>query len=156
MSEKSDRVVQPGAKGRITLRLETVGYSGATTEAALIQWVDSSVPVTRAEMKMDVQPVLEVTPKRMVRFRSIAGTPMTQKVTIRSADCTPFTVSEVETSSAVVSAVIEGEGSEYGLSITLSAEAPAGMLKETVVVHTDLPTVPRLEIKVTGVVKAAP
>jgi hypothetical protein len=153
MTEKSDRSIAPGKTGTISLRLETADYSGPVTEAALIQWVDSAVPVTRVELKLDVKPVLQVLPKKLVRFKAALGKVVTQSVDLKAADGKPFKVTGVETSKPFLkaAAVAAGAGG-YRLTITLGADAPAGMLKETVTVRTDIPTLPSLTLNVTGIV----
>ncbi len=155
MHETSDRVVPAGGKAVVSLTLETVGYEGETTEAALIEWVGATVPVTRAEMRMTVEPVLAIEPQRLIRFRVLQGEAARQVLALRSPRGTPFTVSSAQTSSELLSAVIEPEDGGYRLVVSLSPDAPVGMLRETVTLHTDLPTVPTIELKVTGVVRRA-
>ena len=154
MHERSDRSVPPGGEGTVALTLETVGYAGPTTEAALIEWVGADVPVTRAEMHMTVQPVIEVVPARLVRFRTTAGRAATEKLRLRSPRGGGFQVVSVEPSADFVTAALAPADDGYTLTITVTAEAPAGLLRETVTVRTDLPTVPKLELKVTGLVRA--
>lgn len=156
MSERSDRSIQPGSTGTISLHLDTEEYAGPTTEAALIQWANAGVAVTRVELNLDVQPVLEVLPKRLVRFRAVQGTASEQVVELRTTDSAPFKVSRVEASAPHLSAFAEAVSPGLcRLTIKLSADAPAGMLRETVKVHTDLPTLPAVTVNVTGVVAAA-
>ncbi len=156
MSEQSDRSIAPGESGQVTLRLETIGYSGPTKEAALIQWVDGPVAVTRVELGLTVQPVLEVLPRRLVRFRSAQGQSATESVEIRRHDKSPFKITRVEPSSAFIQAKVTAAAEAgYEMTITLGPDAPSGMLRETVTLHTDLATVPTLPIKITGVVRAA-
>jgi hypothetical protein len=152
MTQEADHSVAPGQSGTITLSLETIGYSGPTTEAALIQWVDSLVPVTRAEMTMTVQPVLEVLPHKLVRFRAIEGKAKTEEVEIRRADGKPFKVKEVTTDAEFLTVKVTPGEASYRLAVTLGADAPNGLVKGTIFVNTDLPTLPKLEIKVTGLV----
>ena len=154
MSEESVRSIPPGQSGRIAFRLETAGYSGPTTEAGMIQWFDATVPVTRAEMKLDVRPLLEITPRRLLRFRSTKGQEASDVLEIRKSDGTAFSVSKVETSSDFLHANVERLGVGYRLHATLTGNAPLGMLKGSVILHTDIARLPKLEVKVTGVVQA--
>ncbi len=155
MSESSDRSVAAGATGTITLRLETADYNGPTTEAALVQWVDAPVSVTRVELKLDVRPALVVEPRRLIRFRAAHGTASSQVVQIRTADGSPFRVLGVDGSAPFLSgtATVTTPGT-YQVTVTLGADAPVGMLKEAVTVRTDLPTLPALRLSVTGLVAA--
>ncbi len=155
MSERSDRSIQPGSNGIITLRLETEEYSGPTTEAALIQWANAAVAVTRVELTFDVQPVLEVLPKRLVRFRGVQGKRSEQAVDLKTADGSGFEVTKVETSAPHLSAAAQAIApGSYRLTVTLAADAPSGMLRETVTVHTTIPTLPTVKLNVTGLVVA--
>jgi len=155
MSETSDRGVQPGSRGSISLRLETDEYSGPTTEAALIQWTNAPVAVTRVELTLDVQPVLEILPKRLVRFRGVEGKPSEEVLELKTADGAAFQVTGVETSAPHLSATASALGTgHYRLTVTLAPDAPTGMLRETVTVHTDLPTLPAVKLNVTGLVAA--
>jgi len=154
MTEESDRAIAPGQVGTITLRLETDAYSGPTTEAALIQWPDNPVGVTRVEMKLDVQPVLEVKPSALVRFRVLQGQTASQQITLTAPDGAPFVVTSAECNSPHLGTdLVPLDGGGYRFDITLKASAPVGMLREIVLLHTDLASLPSLEIKVTGVVK---
>jgi hypothetical protein len=153
MSEQSTRRIEPGTTGTISLRLETVGYSGDTTEAALIEWIDRPVALTRAEMKMVVQPIIEVSPRKLIRFRATQGEEATDQVTLRRADGKPLQVSSVETSAGYLAATVEPlEDGGVQVVVTLGADAPNGILKGTVSLHTDVPEVPVLELKVAGLV----
>jgi hypothetical protein len=155
MHETSDRVVPAGGQAVVSLTLETVGYEGETTEAALIEWVGAEVPVTRAEMRMTVEPVLAIRPRRLIRFRVAEGEAASQELELRSPRGASFAVTSAETSSELLSARVEREDGGYRLVVSLSPDAPVGMLREKVTLHTDLPTVPTLELKVTGVVRRA-
>jgi hypothetical protein len=155
-AEPSATTIAPGASETITLRLETDGYSGPTQESALVQWVDSPVAVTRVNLELTVEPVLEVTPRRLVRFRTNAGESVTEELHIRKPDGGPFAILDIRPSSdvlAVTSRSDDGDG--YVVSITLSDAAPPGMLRETVTLETDLDTLPELVVKVTGVVRSS-
>jgi hypothetical protein len=153
LSEESDKVIPPGQVGTISLLLETDGYAGPTTEAALIQWPDAAVGVTRVEMKMDIRPVLQVEPSALIRFRMIQGQASSQQVTLTSPNNEPFTVSSVDCESSHLTSSLEPvEGGGYRLTLTLAGDTPVGMLRETVLIHTDLETLPILSLKVTGVV----
>lgn len=155
MTERSDRSIQPGSTGTISLYLDTEEYAGPTTEAALIQWANATLPVTRVELTLDVQPILEVLPKRLVRFRVVQGNRSEQMVELRTADSGPFEVTAVETSAPHLSASAQAVSpGSYRLTVALTADAPVGMLRETVTVHTTLPTLPTVTINVTGLVAA--
>jgi len=155
LTERSDRSIQPGSTGTVSLRLDTEEYAGPTTEAALIQWANAAVSVTRVELNLDVQPVLEVLPKRLLRFRAVQGTGSEQVVELRTADSGPFEVTAVETSAPHLSASAQAVSpGSYRLTVALAADAPVGMLRETVTVHTTLPTLPTVTINVTGLVAA--
>jgi hypothetical protein len=155
MTQSSDREVAPGGSGTITLRLETVGYAGATTEAALIEWIDRQVALTRAEMKMVVQPILEVSPRKLVRFRAVEGEPATDQVTVRRSDGKPLVIQKVETSASYLTAAAKGtEDGGVEVVVTLGPDAPNGILKGSLSLHTDVPEMPILELKVAGLVAA--
>jgi hypothetical protein len=156
MTEKSPRSIAAGGRGTVTLRLETADYSGPTTEAALIQWVDAPVPVTRIELKLDVKPVLQVLPKKLIRFRASQGAASEQVLDLETSDGKAFKITAVETSARFLSGAVTAAGAgAYRLTVTLSGDAPAGMLKESVTLHTDLPTLPTVKLNVTGLVTEA-
>ncbi len=154
-AEPSATTIAPSGSATITLRLETEGYSGPTQESALVQWVDSSVAVTRINLELTVQPVLEVTPRRLVRFRTDAGTAATEEIRIRTPDGSPFALLAVEPSSDILSVSHTEQADGYAISITVSDQAPPGMLRESITVRTDLATMPELVVKVTGVVRSS-
>jgi len=160
MTQESERRIEPGATGTITLRLETVGYSGPTTEAALIEWIDSTTGLTRIEMKMDVQPIFEFEPYKLFRYKAIEGEVATDEITVRRADGKPFEIKKIEPSDTYLNAVAtQIEENAYRLVATLGADAPNGILKASITLHTDLPGNPTVEIKALGLVaktKAVP
>jgi hypothetical protein len=97
--------------------------------------------------------VLEVLPKRLVRFRGVQGKRSDQAVELRAADGAQFEVTKVETSAPHLSASAQKiTPASFRLTVTLAADAPTGMLRETVTVHTTIPTLPTVKLNVTGLV----
>ena len=119
-----------------------------------MQWVDATVPVTRIEMVLTVQPVLEVQP-RMVRIRTTEGKGASQRVTISTHGGEAFAITKVTASKPFLQTSLSGEGASRQLTITLAADAPTGLQPESVTVHTDLEQVPTVTIKVIAAVKPA-
>ena len=152
-AEPSATTVAPGGQETITLRLETAGYSGETRESALVQWVDSPVAVTRINLELTVVPVLEVSPRRLVRFRTVQGTQAVQEVSIQKPDGGAFELVAIEPSGDHIDVASQQNGNGYTLRITLLPTAPVGMLREKVIVRTNLESLPELELKITGVVR---
>jgi len=155
MEAEFDQEVAPGGTGHITILLESDDYSGAVRESALVLWLDRAVAVTTVDVLTTVKPLVEVLPRRLVRFSVSSGESAAAEVEVRSPDGTPFRVTGVESSKPYLRARAEGEreGVSHRVVIELAGDAPPGMLRESITLATDLPGNPKVELKITGVVR---
>lgn len=152
-AEADGRTVAPGATGHITVTLESDEYSGPVRESALVLWQDRAMAVTTVEVVTTVEPLVEVLPRRLVRFSVDSGEGAVAEVELRSADGAAFRITGAECSQPYLRASARGEGASHLVTVELAEDAPPGMLRDTVTIATDLPGAPTVELKITGVVR---
>lgn len=156
-----DRSIDPGATGLVKADLDTAGFRGQIRKTLLVTSNDPVSPSASLEVAADVRPVLEVSPKPLVRIETDQGRSASSSVSIKAADPAggAFSVTSVEPSQPWVRATVtavSGDGpSRYDIQLEVTADAPAGILNVPVVVHTDHPKAPTLDLRVVGRVRGS-
>jgi len=159
-----DKEVPPGGTGVIRAKLDTTNFNGPISKSLLVITNDPEKPSMNLVLKADVQPILEVLPRPLVRFNAIQLEQVTDKVTVVSDQPEPFTISKAVSTVPYITASVRklGEGelvagkqkSQYEVALTLTGKAPVGPINAEVVLKTDNPKAKEVPIKVFGVVRA--
>jgi len=159
-----DQFVEPGSTGSITALVDTAEFSGPITKSVLVTSNARQAGALTLTIRADVKPVLEILPRALVRLNTTQGTPASSSVIVTSASGSPFEITAVDTQSPNVAAVVRrlsGDelmpgrgGSQYEVTVSLSADAPAGMVNVPVTIRTDQANARTVELKVVGFVKS--
>src|SRR5208337_3359973 len=159
-----DHTVAPGGNGKVNAEVDTTGFSGPISKAIVVFSNDPATPQVNLVIKAEVKAFVEVLPRPLVLFRSvIQGEAATEKLTLVSADGSNFKVTAVNAAGGPYQVayrelpekerIPDRKGSQWELTVTVSATAPEGMLNNKIVVKTDAPKAPEVAINVTGAVR---
>ena len=158
-----DKIVKPGEEGKVISHVDTKTFAGPISKSILLVSNDPDRPQINLFIKAIVKPFVDVLPNAYVRFSLIKGDSDSQNVILVS-DEKSFKPVVAEVSQPYVKAEIApaGEkdkipghaGEQYRLKLTLSAEAPEGLLNAPVRITTGVSQQPTVEIPVAGIVRA--
>lgn len=145
-----DRAVPPGGEGKITLRVNLMGYEGPVSKTATVSCNDPRNQRALLTMKGTVKPLIAVRPNRYVQFQGPAERLAPAAVEL-VANPQTFQVQKTEDNlQGKVSYKLETieEGKHYRLLIT--NESKEGNYAGFIKVLTDHPGKPELIIRVNG------
>jgi Protein of unknown function (DUF1573) len=157
-----DKVIKPGAEGKIQSRVDTKSFSGPISKSVLLISNDPDRPQMNVFIKALVKPFVDVLPQAFVRFSVIKGDNAGQDVVLLS-DEKGFRPTIAETSQPYVKAeilpagdkdkVAGRSGDQYKLRISVTPDAPEGLLNAPIRVATGVTQQPTVEIPVSGIVR---
>ncbi len=156
-----DQSIDPGGQGVIRAKVDTTEFTGAITKSVLVVSNDPERPTLRLLARAEVQPVLAVLPRPIVRLGAVEGTAASDRVilapteagldyrVLQVASSLPFLKAQVRPLAA--DEQVEGYAvPQYALELTLSGDAPLGIVNGEVKVTTDLDGARLLTVKVVG------
>lgn len=145
----SEKSVPPGGESHITSRLSLQGRSGPQHKTIVVDSNDPLQPQTILTIKGEVGAAVSVQPAQITMPRVPTGSQPSTDVLVTGGDGTPFKVTAVESTSDDLAAVVESleEGKSYRVNIALKKPL-TGAFNATVVVRTDHPRRPTIEIPV--------
>lgn len=164
-----DRIIAPGASGKIHAEIDTSTLMGATSRAIQVFTNDTEKPLLHLTFKAQVVPSLKVTPG-YARYQVVHGEtePGIVRQTIWAADDEPFQVVSAESPLPYLTTRFwkaseeerhdapDAEGDQWIVELELAYnEAPVGPLVQMVEVRTTHPEQKRLQIPVSGFVRPA-
>jgi hypothetical protein len=157
-----DKVIKPGAEGKIVTSVDTKNFAGPISKSLLVLSNDPDRPQINLFIKAVVKPFVDVLPQPYVRFAVVKGDSDSRDVIIFSEEKT-FKPTVAELAQPYVRADISpaGEkdkvtgraGEQYKLHITITGDAPEGLLNAPIRVATGVSQQPTLEIPVSGLVR---
>ncbi|HEX9687671.1 MAG TPA: DUF1573 domain-containing protein [Thermoanaerobaculia bacterium] len=157
-----DKLIKPGAEGKIVSNVDTKSFSGPISKSVLIVSNDPERPQMNIFIKALVKPYVDVLPQAFVRFSVIKGDNSGQDVILLSEE-KGFQPTIAETSQAYVKAEIHPAGdkdkiagrtgNQYRLHINVTPDAPEGLLNAPIRVATGVAQQPTVEIPVSGIVR---
>lgn len=158
-----DRAVAPGEAGRIHTVLDTTGYRGPVSWALMVFTNDPATPQVNLTVRANVVSFVEVLPRPLVRVNVLQGDTVQEKVVLASGTGAPFRVVGVSGAGEHVQTAVREllgddrvanqKGSQWELSITITPGAPEGVLHRDLVVKTDLPKAPEVNVSLSGVIR---
>lgn len=158
-----DKVVKPGEEGKIVSHVDTKTFSGPIAKSILVVSNDPDRPQLNLFVKAIVKPFVDVLPNAYVRFSVIKGDSESQSVILVS-DEKSFKPVVAEAAQPYVKAEIApaGEkdkipgrsGEQYRLKLTITGDAPEGLLNAPVRITTGVAQQGQVEIPVAGIVRA--
>src|SRR4029450_978755 len=157
-----DKVIKPGAEGKIQSSVDTKSFSGPISKSVLVVSNDPERPQMNLFIKALVKPFVDVLPQAFVRFSVIKGDSAGQDVLLFSEE-KGFRPTIAETSQPYVKAEIlpAGDkdkiagraGDQYKVRINVTPDAPEGLLNAPIRVATGVAQQPTVEIPVSGIVR---
>ena len=158
-----DKVIKPGGEGKVQTSVDTKSFSGPISKSVLLVSNDPERAQINLFIKATVKPFVDVLPQPYVRMSIVKGDSDARDVIIISEEKS-FKPTITESSQPYVKAEITpaGEkdklpgrpGEQYKLHITVTPEAPEGLLNAPIRVSTGVSQQPSVEIPVSGIVRA--
>ncbi|MGH9369140.1 MAG: DUF1573 domain-containing protein, partial [Thermoanaerobaculia bacterium] len=158
-----DKLIKPGSEGKLTSSVDTKNFSGPISKSILLVSNDPERPQLNLFIKAIVKPFVDVMPTGYVRFSVVKGDSAAQDVVLVSEEKT-FKPMIAETAQPYVKAELipAGEkdkiagrpGDQYKLRVSVTAEAPEGLLNAPIRITTGVPQQPTVEIPVSGYVRS--
>jgi hypothetical protein len=157
-----DKLVKPGADGKVKASVDTKSFSGPISKSVLVVSNDPERPQMNLFVKAVVKPFVDVAPQQYVRFSVVKGDAATQDVVLISEE-KGFKPTIAETAQPYVKAEITPAGDkdkiagrlgeQYKLSISVTPDAPEGLLNAPVRITTGVQQQPNMEVPVSGIVR---
>ncbi len=157
-----DKLIKPGAEGKVHTSVDTKSFSGPISKSVLVVSNDPDRPQMNLFVKALVKPFVDVAPQAYVRFSVVKGDPASQDVVLISEE-KGFKPVVAETAQPYVKAEVSPAGDkdkiagrpgeQYKLAISVTPDAPEGLLNAPVRLSTGVSQQPTLEIPVSGIVR---
>ena len=157
-----DRVIKPGAEGKITLSIETKTFQGAISKTALVLFNDPTSPQATLNVQFYVKPFVETHPYGFFRIQALTGETVTSDMILASDD-PAFAPTKIEVPFKFLKATVTelsekervaGKGAkQYKLALSNTPEAPEGLLTGHVKLQTGVKQQPELELSLSGYIK---
>lgn len=157
-----DKLIKPGAEGKVHTSVDTKSFAGPISKSVLVVSNDPDRPQMNLFVKAIVKPFVDVAPQQYVRFSVVKGDPASQDVILISEE-KGFKPTVAETAQPYVKAEISPAGDkdkiagrpgeQYKLAISVTPDAPEGLLNAPVRVTTGVAQQPNLEVPVSGIVR---
>ena len=158
-----DKVIKPGAEGKVMTSVDTKSFSGPISKSVLLVSNDPERAQINLFIKATVKPYVDVLPQPYVRMSVVKGDSDARDVIILSEEKS-FKPTIAETSQPYVKAEVSpaGEkdkipghpGEQYKLHITVTGDAPEGLLNAPIRITTGVSQQPSIEVPVSGLVRA--
>ena len=158
-----DKLVKPGGEGKIQTSVDTKSFSGPISKSVLLVSNDPERGQINLFIKANVKPFVDVLPQPYVRMSVVKGDSDARDVILLSEE-KGFKPSITEAAQPYVKAEITpaGEkdkipgrpGEQFKLHITVTPDAPEGLLNAPIRVATGVSQQPSVEIPVSGIVRA--
>ena len=157
-----DKVIKPGAEGKITLTVDTKSFQGVISKTALVMSDDPSTPQTTLFLQANVKPYVETLPYGFFRIQALTGEPSTAELILIS-DEPDFKPSGATVQQSYLKASltpvaekdrIPNKGpNQWKATLTCDANAPEGLLGGYVKVQTGTKKQPEMDLAISGYVK---
>lgn len=164
-----DKVIKPGATGKVTAHVDTTQFAGPISKAVTIQTNDPNTPTSQLTITAMVKPFVEAVPAGFVRYNLIQGDAQTQSVTLytEEPESEPWEIKSIETPGDYVKASFrkienaserikagQPNQNQYKVDITLGGpSAPIGPLADKLKIVSNSKHQPEYQISLTGLVR---
>ncbi|MGE5276738.1 MAG: DUF1573 domain-containing protein [Acidobacteriota bacterium] len=158
-----DKVIKPGAEGKVVSSVDTKNFSGPISKSILLVSNDPDRPQLNLFIKAVVKPFVDVMPTGYLRFSAVKGDSAAQDVVLVSEEKTfKPTVAEMSQPYVKAELIPAGEkdkiagraGDQYKLHVSVTGDAPEGLLNAPIRISTGVPQQPTLEIPVSGYIRS--
>ena len=157
-----DKMIKPGADGKVHTSVDTKNFSGPISKSVLVVSNDPDRPQMNLFVKAVVKPFVDVAPQGYVRFSVVKGDPASQDVILISEE-KGFKPTVTEVSQPYLKAeilpvgdkdkVAGRPGEQYKLAVSVTGDAPEGLLNAPIRITTGVQQQPTLEVPVSGIVR---
>ncbi len=157
-----DRVIKPGAEGKVTLSIETKAFQGSISKTALVLFNDPTTPQMTLNVQAYVKPFVETHPYGFFRIQALTGETATSDMILTSDD-PAFSPTKVELPYKFLRATVTelpekerlaGKGAkQYKIALSNAPDAPEGLLTGYVKLQTGVKQQPELELSLSGYIK---
>ena len=158
-----DKVIKPGGEGKVVTSVDTKAFAGPISKSVLLVSNDPERGQINLFIKATVKPFVDILPQPYVRVAVVKGDTDSRDVILLSEEKT-FKPTVAEASQPYVKAEIAPAsdkdkipghpGEQYRVRITVTADAPEGLLNAPVRIATGVAQQPTVEIPISGVVRA--
>jgi hypothetical protein len=158
-----DKVIKPGAEGKVLSSVDTKNFAGPISKSILLVSNDPDRPQLNLFIKAMVKPYVDVLPTGYLRFSVVKGDAASQDVVLVSEEKS-FKPTVAESAQPYVKAEVipAGEkdkiagrnGDQYKMHVSVTADAPEGLLNAPIRISTGVPQQPTVEIPVSGYVRS--
>jgi len=157
-----DKVIKPGAEGKIALTIETKQFTGPIVKTALVLTNDPTMPQMTLHISAVVKPYVETAPYGFFRIQALTGESAVSEMILGSDD-PAFAPSKIEVpykflkttlAEATEKERVAGKGAkQYKLTLSNAPDAPEGLLGGYVKLQTGVKQQPELELAISGYIK---
>ncbi len=157
-----DRIVRPGKRGKIPIKLSTKRFSGALKKPVTINSnVSGSDAVITLQLVGEAWRAFDVSPRKASFGRAsrddIESRPMTKKLTIVNNLDTPIHIGNISSSNPVFTATVKPmvEGKKYDLEIGLKPPLQSGSNFTTLSIESGIEGDPTIQVQASVYVTSA-
>lgn len=157
-----DKVIKPGAEGKVTLTVDTKNFSGPISKTALLITDDPTVPQKTLFLSAIVKPFVEALPYGFFRIQALSGEASTADLILVS-DEPDFKPTKAEAPNSFLHValapvpekeLVKDHGpNQWKVSVTTAPDAPEGLLGGNVKVTTGVKKQPEIELPISGFIK---
>lgn len=150
MTSEQDASVPPGGEGKITLKVDSSGQSGAFVRYLTVFTNDPIQPYVRIPIEGKIKPVIEVVPGDLISLKGMVETLVEQSVDLKANE-KPFHITGSQTDlEGKISYQVETveDGRHYRLKVKNTAAE--GSYRGGISLQTDLPTKNKIAFQVVG------
>jgi hypothetical protein len=143
-----------GRQWKVDMKLSNDAPVGALSDFVTIHTNHPKQKVVRIPISGFVRPAIAVTPTVADFGELQLKEPLKKTINIRSFSTTPIKVTGVEQNVKGINVALESleEGREYQVRFTLNPDLPKGPFAGKLLIHTDSPRRPLIEVEVKGIV----
>lgn len=149
-----DQVVQPGAQGKISIKIDSRGRGGSFFKFILVSSNDPIQPQLRLQLKGLIQPLISMQPGNLISFEGVSGTVQAKAIDLKATSVKLFHIARTETNIPnKITYEVEpiSDGKHYRLKVMNKTEA--GIYNGFIKLFTDLPDNPEVIVEVKGKIR---
>ncbi|HTS03213.1 MAG TPA: DUF1573 domain-containing protein [Thermoanaerobaculia bacterium] len=157
-----DKVIKPGAEGKVTLTVDTKNFSGPISKTALLITDDPTVPQKTLFLSAVVKPFVEALPYGFFRIQALSGEASSSDLILVS-DEPDFKPTKAEAPNSFLRValapvpekeLVKDHGpNQWKVTVTTAPDAPEGLLGGSVKVATGVKKQPEIELPISGFIK---
>ena len=150
----SNEHIAPGDSGALAITFDTQKAHGDSKKAVSMETNDPKMPKARISFTANVIPLLDILPD-YVYFQGKEGSPITQELTLKNPGTSTISILSVIPSIDNITTKVQesklGAGQETKLVCVFTPKSK-GMMKASLMIKTDNPNLPEVELRVVGLV----